>query len=767
MEIDPSQAGAKTTYQGRIHYFCCAECLAKFERDPAKAVAGPAKPFALKKKTVPDVASAGTIYTCPMHPEIRQVGPGTCPKCGMALEPELATLEEDTTELRDMNRRFWWSVGFSVPLVFVSMGGVPAALHDRVSTDVWNGLELLLATPVVLWAGWPLLVRGWQSLVNRSLNMFTLIALGVLAAFGFSVALMVFPGLVPHRTLDHLGGHMGGASGTYFESAAVIICFVLLGQVLELRARSRTGDALRSLLGLSPKTAFRVQENGKEIEIALDAVKPGMTLRIKPGERIPVDGVVLQGRSSVNESMLTGEPIAVEKEKGARVSAGTLNQTGSFEMTAEKVGAETLLARIVTLVASAQRSRAPIQRLADRMASYFVPIVLGSAISAALGWWFLGPEPHAAFALLNGVAVLIIACPCALGLATPVSIMVASGKGATAGILFKSAEAIEKLQGARVLVLDKTGTLTLGKPSLVQVEPVGSLSEKAVLSLAVGLEAVSEHPLAKAFQAESEARGVAAEKIDEFRSRPGLGLVGASKGMSLNLGNLKLMADLGIEVPSPVEARASTLRKLGQTVVYFAADGKLQAIFGISDPVRPEAAAVLKALRARGIRTVILTGDSLVTAQAVAHQLGIEEVVAGVLPEGKLEEIKRLQSSGLRVAMAGDGINDAPALARADIGIAMGTGSDVALETADVTLVRGDLRALVRAFELSDATIRNIKQNLFWAFVYNAVGVPVAAGVLYAPFGIMLSPMIAAAAMSFSSVSVIANALRLNRVKLS
>ena len=766
MEIDSAQAGVKTDHQGRTYYFCCTECLKEFERDPAKAVANPAKPFRPKKIT-PESIPSGAMYTCPMHPEIRQVGPGTCPKCGMALEPELVTLEEDTTELRDMTRRFWWSVAFSVPLVFVSMGGVPAAFHDRVSTDVWNGLELLLATPVVLWAGWPLLVRGWQSLVNRSLNMFTLIALGVLAAFGFSVALMVFPSLVPHRALDLLGGHMGDASGTYFESAAVIISFVLLGQVLELRARSRTGDALRALLELSPKTAFQVLESGKEIEIALDAVKPGMTLRIKPGERIPVDGVVLQGRSSVDESMLTGEPIAVEKEKGAHVSAGTLNQTGSFEMRAEKVGAETLLARIVTLVASAQRSRAPIQRLADRMAGYFVPIVLGIAISAALGWWFLGPEPHAAFALLNGVAVLIIACPCALGLATPVSIMVASGKGATAGILFKSAEAIEKLQGTHVLVLDKTGTLTLGKPSLVQVEPVGSLSEKEVLALAVGLESASEHPLAKAFQAESEARGVVAEKIDEFRSRSGFGLVGATKGMTLSLGNLKLMVDLAIEVPPPVEARASTLRKKGQTVVYLAADGKLQAIFGIADPIRPEASGVLKVLRARGIRTVLLTGDSLVTAQAVAHVLGIEEVVAGVLPEGKLKEIKRLQSSGLRVAMAGDGINDAPALAQADIGIAMGTGSDVALETADVTLVRGDLRALVRAFELSDATLRNIKQNLFWAFVYNSLGVPIAAGVLYAPFGIMLSPMIAAAAMAFSSVSVIANALRLNRVKLS
>jgi Cu+-exporting ATPase len=698
-----------------------------------------------------------------MHPEIVRHAPGSCPICGMALEPRTITAEEtENPELRDMTRRFWVAVALTVPLLVLAMGRELAGgwAERLLSPGASAWLELLLATPVVLWCGWPFFVRGWQSIVHKSLNMFTLIALGVAVAWGYSVVATVAPGIFP---ASFRGMH--GRVGVYFEAAAAIVALVLLGQVLELRARSRTGAAIRALLQLAPPTARRIDADGGEREVPLAEVRAGDRLRVRPGERIPVDGAVLEGRSAVDESMVSGEPIPVEKTAGAAVIGGTLNGTGSLLVEAQKVGADTLLARIVQMVAEAQRSRAPIQRLADRVAAWFVPTVVVVALLAFAAWAIWGPPPALAFAVINAVAVLIIACPCALGLATPMSIMVAAGKGAGAGVLFKDATAIELLRDVDTLVIDKTGTLTLGKPKLVDVTAVTDVDEGELLRLAAGLEAASEHPLAAAIVDGAAARGIRPAKADDFESMTGKGVVGRVEGRQVALGNAALFAQLGIDA-GELPAQAESRRRQGQTVMLAALDGRAAGLVAVADPVKPGAREAIAALHAEGLRVVMLTGDGRTTAEAVARELGIDEVVAEVLPDEKAAQVKRLQAEGHRVAMAGDGVNDAPALAQADVGIAMGTGTDVAMESAGVTLVKGDLGAIVRARRLSRATMRNIRQNLFFAFVYNALGVPVAAGVLYPFTGVLLSPMIAAAAMSFSSVSVIANALRLRAVKL-
>jgi Cu+-exporting ATPase len=680
----------------------------------------------------------------------------------MALEPRTVTaVEADNPELRDMSRRFWVSAALSVPVLAIAMA---RPFWERwVPPEVLGWLELVLATPVVLWGGWPFFVRGWQSLVHRSLNMFTLIGLGVGVAYLYSLVAQVFPWLFP----ESFRGEAGEVA-VYFEAAAVITTLVLLGQVLELRARSRTGAAIRALLGLAPKTARKLGPDGAEEDVPLDAVQPGDRLRVRPGEKVPVDGVVVEGRSSIDESMVTGEPIPVEKAAGDRVVGATVNGTGSLVMEAEKVGSETLLARIVQMVADAQRSRAPIQKLADRVSGYFVPAVVAVAAVAFAVWSIWGPEPALAFALINAVAVLIIACPCALGLATPMSIMVATGKGATTGVLFRNAEAIETLRKVDTLVTDKTGTLTEGKPKLVTVEPAPGMEADELLRLAAGLERGSEHPLAAAIVEGAEERGVRPTPSEEFSSVTGKGVTGTVAGRSVALGNRALLDELGIDpsLVDPLAERAETLRDEGQTVMFVVVDGRPAGLLGVADPVKETTPEAIEALHRRGIRVVMLTGDSETTARAVASRLGIDDVVAEVLPDQKVEVVRRLQDEGRFVAMAGDGINDAPALARAHVGIAMGTGTDVAMESAGVTLVKGDLRGIVRAIELSRATMRNIRQNLFFAFVYNALGVPIAAGVLYPFVGLLLSPMIAAAAMSFSSVSVIANALRLRGLKL-
>jgi len=763
MTFAPEKAKATSQHDGETIYFCSPGCKQKFDADPERYL-HPAEHAHDRQRPAPQPpAGAVAEWTCPMHPEIVRDRPGSCPICGMALEPRTITAhEEENPELRDMTRRFWVAVALTVPLLAVAMGRelAPGLAARLLSPDVAAWLELLLATPVVLWCGWPFFVRGWQSIVNKSLNMFTLIALGVAVAWTYSVVATVAPGLFPAS----LRG-MHGRVGVYFEAAATIVALVLLGQVLELRARSRTGAAIRALLQLAPPTARRVDRDGSEAEVPLEQVRPGDRLRVRPGERVPVDAVVVEGRSSVDESMVTGEPIPVEKVGGETVIGGTLNGTGSLVIEAQRVGADTLLSRIVQMVAEAQRSRAPIQRLADRVAGWFVPAVVGVALLAFAAWAIWGPPPALAFAIVNAVAVLIIACPCALGLATPMSIMVAAGKGASAGVLFKDATAIELLRDVDTLVVDKTGTLTLGKPKLVDVATVEGVDEAELLRLAAGLEAASEHPLAAAIVEGAAARGICPAKADDFESITGKGVVGRVDGRRVALGNAPLFAQLGIDA-GDLPAQAEERRRGGQTVMLAALDGRAAGLVAVADPIKPSAREAIAALHGEGLRLVMLTGDGRTTADAVARELGIDEVIAEVLPDEKAAQVKRLQREGRRVAMAGDGVNDAPALAQADVGIAMGTGTDVAMESAGVTLVKGDLGGIVRARRLSRAAMRNVRQNLFFAFVYNALGVPIAAGVLYPFTGLLLSPMIAAAAMSFSSVSVIANALRLRAVKL-
>ncbi|MGB8274311.1 MAG: copper-translocating P-type ATPase, partial [Alphaproteobacteria bacterium] len=706
--------------------------------------------------------AARTVYTCPMHPEIVRDGPGDCPICGMALEPKSVAAEEGPNpELIDMSRRFWVSLVLSLPVaVFAMSGAIPGdPLHALMPKGAMVWVEFALATPVVLWGGWPFFVRGWASLVHRSLNMFTLIGIGTGVAYAYSAVAALFPHIFP----DSFRGE-GGTVPVYFEAAAVIVTLVLLGQVLELKARSETGSAIRALLGLAPKTARRLEADGSERDVPLDSVHPGNRLRVRPGEKVPVDGTVLEGSTAVDESMISGEPIPAEKHPGDKVTGATVNGTGSFVMRAERVGAETLLAQIVAMVSAAQRSRAPIQRLADTVSGYFVPAVLAAAAATFVAWALFGPAPPMAHALVNAVAVLIIACPCALGLATPMSIMVGTGRGAAAGVLVKNAEVLETMEKIDTLVVDKTGTLTEGRPKLVSVVAEG-IDESELLRLAAGLERGSEHPLAAAILAGAKERGLGPADVTDFAAVPGHGVTGAAAGRKVALGNAKLLQRLGIEA-GPLAARAEELRQDGQTVMFVAVDGRAAGLVGVADPIKETTREAIESLRADGVEVVMLTGDSRTTALAVARKLGIDRVEAEVLPAAKGEVVKRLQAEGRFVAMAGDGINDAPALAQAQVGIAMGTGTDVAMESAGVTLVKGDLRGIVRARRLSRATMGNIRQNLFFAFIYNALGVPVAAGVLYPWFGLLLSPMIAAAAMSFSSVSVVGNALRLRRVEL-
>jgi Cu+-exporting ATPase len=704
-----------------------------------------------------------TRWTCPMHPEVVQDSPGSCPDCGMALEPTtVAAGEEENPELADMRRRFWVALALTIPLAVIAMGHmIPGHPLERLAPPhTWSWVELALATPTVLWAGWPFFVRGAYSLVSRHLNMFTLIGLGVAVAYGYSVAAQLFPGLFPPSFRSP-----SGEVGVYFEAAAFIVTLVLLGQVLELKARSRTGAAIKALLGLAPKTARRLLPDGSEEDVPLDQVMVGDLLRVRPGEKVPVDGVVREGRSAVDESMVTGEPIPVEKGPGDPLIGATVNGAGALVMQAQRVGAGTLLAQIVQMVAEAQRSRAPIQRLADLVAGYFVPTVVLVAALAFTAWALWGPEPRMAYAIVNAVAVLIIACPCALGLATPMSIMVATGKGATLGVLFKNAEAIEVLRQVDTLVMDKTGTLTEGRPKLVTVSPVPGQDAKTLLRLAASLERGSEHPLAAAIVRGARDQGLELTEAKAFQYFSGKGVTGEVDGHRVALGNRQLLADLGLDA-GQVAAEAESLRQDGQTVMLAAVDGRVAGLLGVADPIKETTPEAVARLHQEGLRLVMLTGDSRTTAQAVAAKLGLDEVVPEVLPDQKAGKIKELQAQGRVVAMAGDGINDAPALAQAQVGIAMGTGTDVALESAGVTLVKGDLRGIVRARLLSRATMRNIRQNLFFAFIYNTLGIPIAAGVLYPHFGILLSPVIAAAAMSFSSVSVVVNALRLRRVRL-
>jgi P-type Cu+ transporter len=758
MTVDPEHAAGSVEYQGNTYYFCSTHCVHRFRENPEAFLNKPAvQPIGITRQA--PAAKKPRKYTCPMHPEIIRDGPGSCPICGMALEPLTVSLEEEENhELKDMTRRFWIAVLAAIPVFMLGMSdlypGQP--LQQLVSMRVLQWVQLVLASPVVLWAGWPFFVRAWQSIVNRSLNMFTLIGLGVGVGYLFSVIATVLPRVFPASFRDEHGN-----VPVYFEAAAVIVALVLLGQVLELRARSQTGNAIRELLGLAPKTARRIV-HGHEEDVPLDHVHPRDLLRVRPGERVPVDGVVVEGSSSVDESMITGEPIPVEKLSGDRVVGATVNGTGSFVMRAERVGSETLLAQIVQMVADAQRSRAPIQKLADVVSSYFVPAVVLIAVITFIVWSIWGPEPQMAHGLVNAVAVLIIACPCALGLATPMSIMVATGKAAQNGVLFRNAEAIEVMRKIDTLVVDKTGTLTEGKPRLESVVVTNGFDEQTLLRLAGSLERSSEHPLAAAIIAGANERGVDIKDAVRFQSLTGKGVVGEVEGRQVAVGNRSLLDDLDV---GELAARAEELRANGHTIMFVAVDGKPAGLIGVADPIKETTPDAIKQLHAEGIRLVMLTGDSRTTAEAVARKLGIDEVVAEVLPDQKVDVVKRFQGAGRIVAMAGDGINDAPALAQAHVGIAMGTGTDVAMKSADVTLVKGDLRGVVRARSLSRAAMANIKQNLFFAFVYNTLGVPIAAGVLYPFFGILLSPMIAAAAMSFSSVSVIANALRLNTDK--
>ena len=704
---------------------------------------------------------AGATYTCPMHPEVVRDGPGTCPICGMGLEPQtVSTADQPNPELIDMQRRFWVGVALTVPLVVLAMADHVPGIAWVVPPGFANWLQLVLATPVTLWCGLPFFERGWASIRSRNLNMFTLIALGTGAAYLYSVVATFAPGIFPAGFRG-----AGGTVGVYFEAAAAIVVLVLLGQVLELRAREQTGKALRALLDLAPKVARRLDEAGNDQEIALEAVEIGDRLRIRPGEKVPVDGSVLDGLSSVDESMITGEPIPVEKSPGETVIGGTLNGTGALVMVAERIGSETMLAQIVQMVAQAQRSRAPIQRLADVVAGYFVPAVVATAVLAFLVWAVVGPPPALAFALIAAVSVLIIACPCALGLATPMSIMVGTGRGAAAGVLIKNAEALERFEKVDTLVVDKTGTLTEGKPAVSAIETVGDISEDALLELAASLERASEHPLAAAVVGAAKQRGLKLEDVQDFAAAPGMGVRGVVAGRSVALGNAKLIDLVGAD-PGPIAQRAETWRQDGATVMFVVLDGALAGLIAVADPIKRSTPAALADLRADGIQIVMLTGDNRTTAGAVADRLEIDQVEAEVLPGRKAEIVRAFRQRGRVVAMAGDGINDAPALVEADVGIAMGTGTDVAIESAGVTLVKGDLAGIARARRLSRATMRNIRQNLFFAFVYNALGVPIAAGVLYPVFGLTLSPIIAAAAMSLSSVSVIGNALRLRNARL-
>jgi Cu+-exporting ATPase len=787
MTIDEADAVGTHRHDGVTYYFCHPSCLERFAADPktflepAAAVAPPpgatficpmdpevqsSTPGACPKCGMalePDMSNAAALtrieYTCPMHPEIVRDAPGSCPICGMALEPRtVSTLDAPNPELVDMTRRFRVAAVLAAPVFIITMADMVGGRLAMTRGAFVNWVGLALATPVVFWAGWPFFDRAWASIVNRSPNMFTLIGLGVGAAFGYSAVATVAPGLFPD------GFRMHGIVETYFDTAAVITVLVLLGQVLELRARSRTGTAIRQLLGLAPKTA-RVVRGADERDVPLSEVTFGDNCRVRPGEKIPVDGLVIEGRSAVDESMVTGEPIPVEKEPGARVTGGTINAAGSLLIRAERVGSDTLLAQIVRMVAEAQRSRAPIQRLADRIAAYFVPAVVGVAILAFMAWSVWGPEPRLAHGLVSAVAVLIVACPCALGLATPMAIMVGTGRGATGGVLVKNAEALERLERVDTLVVDKTGTLTEGKPTLVSVLAFAGRSESDAVRVAAALERSSEHPLAAAILTGARDRSIEIPSALDFRSLPGKGIVGRVDGATAALGNLAMMDEAGVNTDA-AHAQAAELRRGGQTVVFLAIDGQLAALLGVADPIKPTTLEAITALHAEGLRIVMLTGDNIVTAEAVARQLQIDEVRADVLPAGKRDVIQELQRSGRIVAMAGDGVNDAPALAEAAVGIAMGAGTDVAIESAGITLVKGDLRGIVRARRLSRATMRNIRQNLFLAFVYNAIGVPVAAGVLYPFSGTLISPIWASAAMTLSSVSVIGNALRLRRTQL-
>jgi P-type Cu+ transporter len=820
MAVDPATAAGKFDYEGETYYFCHQNCLRKFSGAPQSYLNRAPQLAAMSRPVVqlggksasqrvmttaqpqsetrivrengeytcpmdPEVVQTGpgacpkcgmalepmtpaspatkTEYVCPMHPQIVRDEPGSCPICGMALEPRVVTLEEEENpELKDMKRRFWVSVALTLPVLFLAMSemipGQP--IRHALSPRLLTFIQFALATPVVLWGGWPFFERGWASIVNRSPNMFTLIAIGTGAAWLYSVIATFLPDIFPASFRGH-----GGEVAVYFEAAAVITTLVLLGQVLELRARSRTSSAIKMLLGLAPKTARIVRPNGVEEDIPLDQVHPDDLLRVRPGEKVPVDGVVIEGRSSVDESMVTGEPIPAEKTEGDKVTGGTINVAGGFVMRAERVGADTLLAQIVRMVGEAQRSRAPIQRLADVVSAWFAPAVVIIAAVTFLIWASAGPEPRMAYALVNAVAVLIIACPCALGLATPMSVMVGTGRGATAGVLIKNAEALETLEKVNTLVVDKTGTLTEGKPKLTMFANTGVMDDGTALRLAASLERSSEHPLAVAFVTAADERGLKLAPVSEFRSVTGKGVIGRVDGRAIALGNQSLLAELGVDLGAGAE-KAAEWRERGATVVFLAADKRLAHLFGVEDPIKESSRVAVRELHEEGLRIVMLTGDNRVTAEAVARRLGIDEVIAEVLPEHKSEFVARLQSEGRVVAMAGDGVNDAPALARAQVGIAMGAGTDVAMESAGVTLVQGDLRGIVRAIKLSRATMRNIRQNLFFAFVYNALGVPIAAGALYPFIGLLLNPMIASAAMTFSSVSVITNALRLRKLDL-
>jgi Cu+-exporting ATPase len=753
MSVDPTTSKHRFDYRGETFHFCSASCRTKFAADPVAYLEKDSRP----KTAVPE----GTIYTCPMHPEIRQVGPGSCPICGMALEPEVASLDAPPNpELADMTRRFWVGLVLALPAVVLEMGGHLVGGHGWVDQTLSNWIQFAFATPVVLWAGWPFFVRGWQSLVTRNLNMFTLIAMGTGVAYAYSVIGTVAPGIFPATFRGH-----GGAVAVYFEAAAVITVLVLLGQVLELRAREATSGAIKALLELAPKTARRIGDDGVDHEVEIETLAVGDKLRVRPGEKVPVDGVILEGRSSLDESLVTGESMPVTKEPGSKVIAGTLNQSGGFVMRADKVGRDTLLSQIVKMVADAQRSRAPIQRLADQVSGWFVPIVILVALIAFGAWAWFGPEPRMALGLVAAVSVLIIACPCALGLATPMSIMVGVGRGAQAGVLIKNAESLERMEKVDTLVVDKTGTLTEGKPKVVAIVPADGFNETDILRLAATVERASEHPLADAIVRTAKERNLDLGKVEEFDSPTGKGATGKVDGKTIVLGNASFLQSLGIDAQS-LNDQGERLRGDGATVINMAVDGKLAGLFAIADPVKASTPEALKALAAEGIKVIMLTGDNKTTANAVARSLGIADVEAEVLPDQKSAVVAKLQKSGRIVAMAGDGVNDAPALAAAEVGIAMGTGTDVAMESAGVTLLKGDLGGIVRARRLSQATMRNIRQNLFFAFIYNAAGIPIAAGILYPTFGLLLSPIIAAAAMALSSVSVVGNALRLKVTRL-
>jgi Cu+-exporting ATPase len=753
MSVDPHTAKHRHTYKGHAYYFCSTGCRSKFINNPDK--------YLSPQQRAADPVPEGTTYTCPMHPEIRQIGPGSCPICGMALEPDMATADSGPNpELIDMTRRFWIGLTLALPVFVLEMGAHLFGGHGLIDQTLSNWIQFALATPVVLWAGWPFFVRGWQSLLTRNLNMFTLIAMGTGVAWLYSVVATFAPGIFPTA---FRGPH--GAVAVYFEAAAVITVLVLLGQVLELRAREATSGAIKALLDLAPKTARRIAQDGSEEDVALESILVDDRLRVRPGEKVPVDGELIEGRSSLDESLVTGESMPVSKSVGSKVIGGTLNQSGSFVMRAEKVGRDTLLSQIVQMVAQAQRSRAPIQRLADQVSGWFVPLVIAVAAIAFVIWATFGPEPRLAFGLVVAVSVLIIACPCALGLATPMSIMVGVGRGAQAGVLIKNAEALERMEKVDTLVIDKTGTLTEGQPKLVQIESGEGWTDHELLRLAASVERASEHPLAKAVVAAAGERNVELAPVQDFNSPTGKGAIGTVENRTVVLGNARYLTELGIDY-TPLTTKAEILRADGATAIFIAIDGKTAGILAVADPVKATTADALKALKTEGIRVVMLTGDNRTTAQAVARRLEISEVEADVMPDQKSAVVEKFRKEGRVVAMAGDGVNDAPALAAADVGIAMGTGTDVAMESAGITLLKGDLMGIAKARALSHAVMRNIRQNLFFAFIYNAAGVPIAAGILYPVFGILLSPIIAAAAMALSSVSVVGNALRLRNLKL-